>query len=278
MRRCRGDVTLTTAPQAGTLAALAQDYAAHLSMRAYAVEVVTRTRRRLGVFTAWTAARGVMVPHELTRDHIHAFARWQETQRGSNGESPAARSLRGRLEALQGFGAWLERGGHITTDPRVVPLSPDACRWLSRYVNDIRPVLVRATGSGPESAARRQRAELPTADSALFLSRWDAGLWHGCIAWTLGPYLEMAGLTRSRGLTCLREAAAVQLLEAGCDLRYLAALFGFRSLASVQRYAAVSVQRFKRVHAQFHPAEQGDGNPASTAAESVQNPRTPGAS
>jgi hypothetical protein len=34
----------------------------------------------------------------------------------------------------------------------------------------------------------------------------------------------------------------------------------------------------KCVHAQFHPAEQGDGNPASTAANRVQNPRTPGAS
>ena len=153
---------------------------------------------------------------------------------------------------------WLTVTAHSGGRSRVVPLSPQACRWLGRYVNEVRPVLVRATGSGsgPESAARRQRAELPTADAALFLSRWGAGLWHGCIAWTLGPYLEIAGLTRSRGLTCLREAAAVQLLEAGCDFRYLAALFGFRSLASVQRYAAVSVQRLKRVHAQFHPAEQ----------------------
>ena len=124
MSRCRGAAALTAAPQAGTLAALAQEFAAHLSMRAYAVEVVTRTRRRLAVFTAWAAARGVTVPHELTRDHIYAFARWQEMQRGTNGESPAARSLRGRLEALQGFGAWLERGGHITTDPAADVLLP----------------------------------------------------------------------------------------------------------------------------------------------------------
>jgi len=45
-------------------------------------------------------------------------------------------------------------------------------------------------------------------------------------------------------------------LEAGCDLRYLAALFGFRSLGSEQRFAAVSMRRIKAVHARFHPGEQ----------------------
>ena len=141
---------------------------------------------------------------------------------------------------------------------RVVPLSPAACTWLARYLDEARPVLARATGSGsgPHTPERRQRAGLPQAVDALFLSRWGAGMWHGCISSVLGPCLKAAGIPRARGLSCLREAAAVHLLEAGCDLRYLAALFGFRSLGSVQRYAAVSVLRLKTVHARFHPAEQ----------------------
>ena len=153
---------------------------------------------------------------------------------------------------------------------RVVPLSPAASAWLGRYIDDVRQLLAAATGSGstPQSVERRQRAGLPPAAVSLFLSRWGAGMWHGCVAWTLGPHLETAGLPRSRGLACLREAAAVQLLEAGCDLRYLAALFGFRSLASVQRYAAVSVVRLKTIHARFHPAEQG--GPISKPPEHAQ--------
>jgi len=56
--------------------------------------------------------------------------------------------------------------------------------------------------------------------------------------------------TQAATQASLREAAA-------CDLRYLAALFGFRSLA-MPGYAAVSVQRLKAVHARFHPAEQAE--------------------
>ena len=156
---------------------------------------------------------------------------------------------------------------------RVVPLSPDAAVWLGRYLDEARPRLAAATGSGsgPHTPERRRRAGLPLVASALFLSRWGAGMWPSNVTWALGPYLEAVGLARSRGLARLREAGAVHLLEAGCDLRYLAALFGFRSLGSVQRYAAVSVQRLKAVHARFHPAEQAAGIEASSAGKAGQN-------
>jgi hypothetical protein len=122
--------------------------------------------------------------------------------------------------------------------------------------------------AGARSAGAHSHADVP---GCVFL------IFHGLSMYFLPLALELM-LTRSRGLVCLRQSAGVQLLEAGCDLRYLAALFGFRSLASVQRCAAVSVQRVKRVHAQFHPAEQGDGNPASTASGSGQSLIAPGAS
>lgn len=173
---------------------------------------------------------------------------------GLNPRELTAATLADVADGRQRFTVSAASGGR----GRVVPLSLDAAQWLGRYLDEARPVLAAAVGSGssPQSAERRQRAGLPLAASALFLSRWGAGMWHGSVSWTLGPHLEGAGLARSRGLACLREAAAVHLLEAGCDLRYLAALFGFRSLASVQRYAAVSVLRLKAVHARFHPAEQ----------------------
>ncbi len=55
------------------------------------------------------------------------------------------------------------------------------------------------------------------------------------------------------------------------------AFFDFRRLACVQRHAAISAQRLKRVPAQLHPAEQGGENPTSTTTSYIQNPRIPGA-
>lgn len=106
----------------------------HLSMRAYACEVVTRTRRRLAVFTAWAQARGVAAPSALTREHAQAFARWLEAQPGKDGAPLPPRSQRGRLEALQGFTAWLERGGQIADDPAADVLLPRAPRDRPRLL------------------------------------------------------------------------------------------------------------------------------------------------
>lgn len=118
----------------GSLTALAHEYVQHLAMRAYAVEVVTRTRRRLAVFTAWVEARGVVAPAALTRAHAQGFARWMESQTGRDGAPLPVRSQRGRLEALQGFTAWLARGGHLSSDPAADVILPRAPRDQPRLL------------------------------------------------------------------------------------------------------------------------------------------------
>lgn len=62
-----------------------------------------------------------------------------------------------------------------------------------------------------------------------------------------------------RVLSALKDSLAVQLLEAGCDPRYLAALFGHADLQSVRKYQRMSVQQLREIHRRHHPAERAEG-------------------
>lgn len=164
MSRRRGAVAVeAAAPLRGTLSALALEYTAHLSMRAYAPEVVTRTRRRLSVFTAWAQARGVTVPASLTREHAQAFARWLESQSGRGGTPLPPRSQRGRLEALQGFCSWLERGGHLVIDPAADVILPRMPRDLPRLLLtqlQVEQMLAQPDTSTPDGLRNRAILEV----------------------------------------------------------------------------------------------------------------------
>ncbi len=76
--------------------------------------------------------------------------------------------------------------------------------------------------------------DLPASTARLLLARYRAMIVH----------------------TSLKDSLAVQLLENGCDPRYLAALFGHADLQSVRKYQRLSVQRLQEVHRRCHPAEQ----------------------
>jgi hypothetical protein len=48
---------------------------------------------------------------------------------------------------------------------------------------------------------------------------------------------------------------ATQLLEAGCDIRYIQAMLGHSSLESTRVYTHVTINHLKLVHERFHPAK-----------------------
>ena len=130
-------------------------------MRAYATEVVARTRRRLAVFTTWAEGRGVATPAALTSAHAHGFAGWLAVQPGAGGAPLPPRSQRGRLAAVQGFCAWLERGGVIASDPAADVLLPRPPRDRPRMLltrHQVEQLLAQPDTSMP--AGVRDRAML----------------------------------------------------------------------------------------------------------------------
>jgi len=132
----------------------------------------------------------------------------------------------------------LERGR-----PRTVPLGTAAGRWLRRYLAEARPRLVVGRAS----------------TDALFVSQHGRPLAGGDAAHIAREAARAAGLPTRRVLSALKDSLAVQLLEAGCDPRYLAALFGHADLQSVRKYQRMSVQQLREVHRRHHPAERAAG-------------------
>jgi len=136
----------------------------------------------------------------------------------------------------------LERGR-----PRTVPLGTAAGRWLRRYLTEARPRLV--VGRAPTDA--------------LFVSQHGRPLTVSDAAHIAREAARTAGLPTRRVLSALKDSLAVQLLEVGCDPRYLAALFGHADLQSVRKYQRMSVQQLREVHRRHHPAEREGDDDAS---------------
>ena len=136
--------------------------------------------------------------------------------------------------------------GLITVRPlecgrsRTVPLGTAAGRWLRRYLVEARPRLV--VGREPTEA--------------LFVSQFGRALEQGDPCYIAREAARAAGLPTRRVLSRIKDSLAVQLLEAGCDPRYLAALFGHADVQSVRKYQRMNVQQLQVIHRRHHPAEQ----------------------
>lgn len=117
---------------------------------------------------------------------------------------------------------------------RMVPLGDEAVRWVTRYLDEARPRLVR---NGTERA--------------VFVNR-------------LGKRLSRKGMwKRFHEITCaaginakvhtLRHSFATHMLEGGADLRAVQELLGHADIGTTQIYTHIDTEDLRAYHTRFHP-------------------------
>ena len=120
---------------------------------------------------------------------------------------------------------------------RLVPLGDEAAHWLTRYVGEARPLILKG-----------ERSE------ALFVSNRRAAMSRQMF-WSLTKkHALAAGIAGARiSPHVLRHSFATHLLNHGADLRALQMMLGHSSLSTTQIYTLVAQEGLRRLHEQHHP-------------------------
>lgn len=120
---------------------------------------------------------------------------------------------------------------------RLVPIGDEASAWLTRYMKEARPALLK----------RRASPKLfVNARGGTGLTR--VGFWK-----ILKAYGREAGLPRMLSPHVLRHSFATHLLERGADLRAIQMMLGHSDLSTTQIYTHILDARLRAVYDKFHP-------------------------
>ena len=121
---------------------------------------------------------------------------------------------------------------------RIVPMGEGARNWLSEYLENVRPVLLKDQPS-----------------DALFLNRFgrrmDGNGWHK----KLQEHLAAARIRKPFTTHCFRHQLATAMLEHGADTRHIQEILGHATLKTTQRYLHVVRAELKKIHRRSHPRE-----------------------
>ncbi len=119
---------------------------------------------------------------------------------------------------------------------RVIPVAEESARILSRYLEEIRPLL----------------CEDPRVQN-VFVTRREAGLCRQRLWQLIKKYTKEAGIMKNVTPHTLRHSFASHLLQNGAPLRVIQEMLGHADIATTQIYTHVHPERLKSIHQQFHP-------------------------
>ena len=120
---------------------------------------------------------------------------------------------------------------------RLVPLGEEAISWISRYLAEGRPKLVRSRST-----------------DALFATARGGPMTRQAYWYNLKAHTRKAGIEPKKlSPHTLRHAFATHLLNHGADLRVVQMLLGHADLSTTQIYTHVAQARLKTLHEQHHP-------------------------
>jgi len=119
---------------------------------------------------------------------------------------------------------------------RLVPFGGEARRWIERYLEDSRPLIL----DGQQ-----------TPD--LFVTARGAGMTRVMFWMLVKKYARAADIHVPLSPHTLRHAFATHLLNHGADLRAVQLLLGHADISTTTIYTHVARERLKQMHAKHHP-------------------------
>ena len=120
---------------------------------------------------------------------------------------------------------------------RIVPMGSEAAKAIKRYLQEVRPLLLKTEDDEP----------------LLFLSRTGKKLRRENIWSLVKKYAMKAGIRSNISPHTLRHSFATHLLEGGADLRSVQEMLGHSNISTTQVYTHVDRKYLKATHQKFHP-------------------------
>ncbi|MCP4264425.1 MAG: site-specific tyrosine recombinase XerD [Candidatus Brocadiaceae bacterium] len=120
---------------------------------------------------------------------------------------------------------------------RIVPLGTEAAKSIKRYLQEVRPFLVKIEDDEP----------------LLFLSRTGKKLRRENIWSVVKKCAIKAGIRQNISPHTLRHSFATHLLEGGADLRSVQEMLGHSNISTTQIYTHIDRKYLKSIHQKFHP-------------------------
>lgn len=118
---------------------------------------------------------------------------------------------------------------------RLVPIGEGARLWLSRYLDEARPLF-----AGKPS-------------DVLFCSRRGGAMSRQALWYAIRRHAGRAGILKDISPHMLRHSFATHLLMGGADLRSVQEMLGHADISTTQIYTHVTNLRLKEIHQRYHP-------------------------
>lgn len=119
---------------------------------------------------------------------------------------------------------------------RVVPMGKAARTAIKRYIDKVRPKLMKTASGG-----------------GLFLSRLGRKMSRQMLWKIVKGYTRKARIDKNIKPHTLRHSFATHLLERGADLRVVQEMLGHSNISTTQIYTHINKERLKSIHKKFHP-------------------------
>ena len=121
---------------------------------------------------------------------------------------------------------------------RVIPLGSIAVKYLKRYLEIVRPQLLKEESKDVQE---------------LFLSTWGRAMTRQRFFEIIEEYGRLAGIAKKITPHMLRHSFATHMLNNGTDLRVVQELLGHADISTTQIYTHMDMERLREVYSKAHP-------------------------